>query len=156
MTDQQCADALQVLQRQLMSKAAAAGEVNKKAGEEYLAANAKKPGVKTTASGLQYKVLKEGAGKNAKDGDTVTVHYKGTLTDGTQFDSSYDRKEPYPVTIGEGQVIPGWEEALKLMKVGSKYQFTIPANLAYGERGRPPRIAPNSVLNFDLEVLGIK
>ncbi len=123
-------------------------------GEEFLAENAKKDGVKTTASGLQYKVIKSGTGPTPKASDTVKVHYHGTLIDGTVFDSSVQRGEPitFPVT----GVIPGWVEALQMMKVGDKWQLFIPAKLAYGEHSPTPAIPPNSVLIFEVELLGIE
>lgn len=120
---------------------------------DHLAANAKKDGVKTTASGLQYKVLKSGTGKMPKKDDTVKVHYTGTLVDGTKFDSSVDRGEPIEFEVGG--VIPGWTEALLLMKEGDKWQLVIPAKIAYGERGQGP-IPPNTALLFDVELLGVK
>jgi len=131
----------------------AAAEKNLKAGEDFLAANAKKDGVKTTASGLQYKVIKTGTGATPKLTDTVKVHYHGTLLDGTVFDSSVQRGEP--ITFPVQGVILGWTEALQLMKVGDKWQLFIPAKLAYGERGSGP-IGPNSVLIFEVELLDIE
>lgn len=133
------------------AKAAAA---NKKAGEDFLAANKKKKGVKTTASGLQYKVLKEGEGKSPTAESVVTAHYKGTLIDGTEFDSSYSRGQPAQFPLNG--VIPGWAEALQLMKVGAKYQVWIPSELGYGEQGAGQRIGPNTVLVFEIELLGIE
>ena len=128
---------------------------NTEKGEAYLAANAKKEGVKVTASGLQYKVLKEGAGKSPQATDTVEVHYKGTLLDGTEFDSSYKRGET--ATFPLNRVIPGWTEGVQLMKVGSKFQFTIPSKLAYGERGTPGGPIPgNATLIFEVELVSIK
>jgi FKBP-type peptidyl-prolyl cis-trans isomerase FklB len=127
---------------------------NKKEGEAFLAENKKKEGVITLPSGLQYKVIKEGAGNLPKAPDTVTVHYKGTLIDGTEFDSSYSRGEPASFPVNG--VIPGWTEALQLMKAGSKWQLFIPSNLAYGERGAGGKIGPNSTLVFDVELLSIK
>ncbi|HOJ23353.1 MAG TPA: FKBP-type peptidyl-prolyl cis-trans isomerase, partial [Armatimonadota bacterium] len=115
--------------------------------------NKKKPGVVTLPSGLQYKVLKEGTGKSPKVTDTVTVHYRGTLIDGTEFDSSYRRNEP--ATFEVGQIIPGWVEALQLMKTGAKWQLFIPSELAYGEQGAGSQIGPNSVLLFEVELLSI-
>ncbi len=128
-------------------------EKNAKEGQAFLAANKNKEGVKTTASGLQYKVLKEGTGPSPAATDTVVVHYTGTLIDGTKFDSSLDRGQPlvYPAN----QLIPGWTEALQLMKVGSKWQLFIPSELAYGERGAGQQIGPNSTLIFEMELLGI-
>ncbi|PTQ89609.1 FKBP-type peptidyl-prolyl cis-trans isomerase [Agitococcus lubricus] len=129
---------------------AAAEAVTK--GATYLAENAKKAGVKTTASGLQYEVIKEGTGAKPVATDTVKVHYEGKLVDGTVFDSSIKRGEP--VSFPLNQVIAGWTEGLQLMTVGSKYRFVIPANLAYGEQGGG-QIPPNSVLTFEVELLEI-
>lgn len=123
---------------------------NKTAGEAFLAENAKKEGVKTTASGLQYKVITEGEGANPKATDTVTVNYEGKLIDGKVFDSSYERGEPIEFPLN--QVIPGWTEGVQLMKPGAKYEFFIPSDLAYGEAGNP-EIEPNSVLIFTVELL---
>lgn len=133
---------------------AAAGEKNKVAGEKYLAANAKKDGVKTTDSGLQYSVLTKGKGKSPKATDTVSVHYHGTLPDGSVFDSSVDRGTP--ATFALNRVIPGWTEGVQLMKTGAKYRFFVPEDLAYGERSPSPKIGPNQVLIFDVELLEIK
>ncbi len=124
------------------------GAKNLKEGEAFLAANGKKEGVVTLPSGLQYKVLEKGAGKTPTKTDKVTVDYKGTLTDGTVFDSSYDRGEP--ATFGVGDVIPGWTEALQLMQEGAKWQLFIPAKLAYGERGAGQAIGPNTALVFEV------
>lgn len=123
-------------------------------GEEYLAKNKTKEGVKTTTTGLQYEVVKEGTGAQPVDGDEVTVHYTGTLVDGTKFDSSRDRNEPAKFNVN--QVIPGWTEAIKLMKVGANYKLTIPSELGYGARGAGPAIPPHSVLLFDVELLDTK
>ena len=122
-------------------------------GRQFLNENGKKEGVTSTSSGLQYKVLKAGTGPKPKADDVVTTHYRGTLVDGKEFDSSYKRNEPavFPVN----GVIPGWTEALQMMPAGSKWQLAIPANLAYGEDA-PPQIGPNSVLLFDIELLSIK
>ena len=141
----------------LMAKRQAAQATeNTKKGTDYLAANAKKEGVKTTASGLQYKVMKAGAdgGKSPKATDTVKVHYHGTLIDGTVFDSSVQRGEP--ISFPLNGVIPGWTEGVQLMKVGDKFQFTIPSALAYGEQGAGGTIGPNSTLVFEVELLGIE
>ena len=127
-------------------------EQNVEKGKKYLEDNKAKEGVKVTESGLQYKVLKEGEGAQPKETDTVKVHYKGTLIDGTEFDSSYSRNEPAEFPVN--RVIKGWIEGLQLMKVGSKYQFFIPSDLAYGPQGRPS-IPPNSVLVFEVELLDI-
>jgi FKBP-type peptidyl-prolyl cis-trans isomerase FklB len=124
------------------------------AGEAFLAENAKKEGVKTTASGLQYKVLKSGTGESPKPTDKVKVHYHGTLIDGTVFDSSVQRGEP--ISFPVGGVIQGWVEALQLMKVGDKWQLFIPARLAYGENSPGSGIPPNSVLIFEVELLAIE
>lgn len=128
-------------------------EENKKKGTEYLEKNKAAEGVKSTETGLQYKVQTEGSGVTPKDDDTVVVHYKGTLIDGTEFDSSYKRNQPaeFPVKA----VIPGWTEALKKMKKGAKWNLYIPPELAYGDRGRPG-IPANSVLVFDVELIDIK
>lgn len=122
-------------------------------GKEYLEANKAKPGVQVTASGLQYKVINAGSGASPKATNTVKVHYRGTLIDGTEFDSSYKRGQP--AEFGVGQVIKGWTEALQLMKKGAKYQLTIPSELAYGERNSGT-IPANSVLNFEVELLDFK
>ena len=120
----------------------------------FLAENAKREGVKTTESGLQYKVLKSGAGKSPKATDTVKTHYHGTLIDGTVFDSSVQRNEP--AVFGVGEVIRGWTEALQRMKVGDKWRLVVPPELAYGPQGAPPDIGPNAVLVFEVELLGIE
>jgi len=132
---------------------AAQGEQNLADGKAFLEDNAKKEGVVTTDSGLQYQILEEGKGVPPIKSDKVTVHYHGTLIDGTVFDSSVERGEP--ATFPVGGVIPGWVEALQLMKPGAKWKLFIPAELAYGERGAGPVIGPNSVLVFDVELLGI-
>lgn len=128
-------------------------EINKKAGQEFLAINKNKPGVIELPSGLQYQILKEGEGKIPTATDQVTCHYHGTLIDGTVFDSSIERGQP--ATFGVNQVIPGWVEALQLMPVGSKWKLFIPYNLAYGERGAGEMIEPYSALIFDVEILDI-
>lgn len=135
-----------------MKKQQEAAEENKKKGSEYLEKNKSAEGVKVTASGLQYKVEKEGDGKTPVKTDTVKAHYKGTLVDGTQFDSSYDRGQPAEFPV-QG-VIPGWSEALQMMKVGSKYKLFVPPELAYGASGRPG-IPANSVLVFEVELIDI-
>jgi FKBP-type peptidyl-prolyl cis-trans isomerase len=123
-------------------------------GEAWLTENGKKPGVTTTASGLQYEVVQQGTGPKPKAEDVVDVHYRGTLVDGKEFDSSYKRGQP--ATFGLGQVIPGWTEGLQLMPVGSKYKLYIPSNLGYGAQGMGQDIPPYSVLVFDVELLAIK
>ncbi|MCK5697230.1 MAG: FKBP-type peptidyl-prolyl cis-trans isomerase [Gammaproteobacteria bacterium] len=138
--------AKQTAQKDLSSK-------NKQLGEEFLANNAKKEGVTTLKSGLQYKVLKSGTGPSPKATDKVTTNYRGSLIDGTEFDSSYSRNKPstFPVS----GVISGWVEALQLMHVGDKWQLFIPSNLAYGSRAVGQHIKPNSALIFDIELLKI-
>lgn len=130
------------------------GDKNKQAGITFLAENAKKSGVTTTASGLQYEVITVGTGVKPTAEQTVKVHYHGTTIDGGVFDSSVDRGEP--VTFGLGQVIKGWTEALQLMPVGSKWKIYIPSELGYGEQAAGPKIKPNSVLIFEVELLGIE
>lgn len=133
------------------AKQKAQAEKNKKEGAEFLAKNAKEAGVKVTQSGLQYKVLKEGTGAIPTKESIVKVHYRGTLLDGSVFDSSYERNEP--LTLPVGGVIPGWTEALTMMKEGSKWQLYIPAELGYGEDGAPPVIGPHATLLFEVELL---
>ena len=123
-------------------------------GQKYLEENGKKEGVVTTASGLQYQVLTEGAGKSPKATDTVLVHYEGTLIDGKVFDSSYRRKEPIEFPLN--RVIAGWTEGVQLMKEGAKFRFFIPSKLAYGSRGAGRDIGPNEALIFDVELLEVK
>ena len=130
------------------------GKAAKAEGEQFLAENAKKEGVKTTASGLQYQVLREGNGKQPKATDQVECHYEGTLIDGTKFDSSYDRGQT--ATFPLNQVIAGWTEGLQLMHEGAKYRFFIPYQLAYGERGAGASIPPYAALIFDVELVAVK
>ena len=132
---------------------AKAAESNKKAGAEFLAENAKKDGVKVTASGLQYKVITEGAGAHPTATSRVKVHYTGKLTDGTVFDSSVQRGEP--IDFGLNQVIAGWTEGVQLMTPGSKYEFYIPSDLAYGDRGAGNAIPPGATLVFEVELLEV-
>ena len=140
------------IQEVMMMKQEAKSEMDKKAGVDFLAANKSKEGVQMTPSGLQYKVITPGTGPKPKASDMVTVHYHGTLVDGTVFDSSVDRGEP--ATFGLSQVIPGWTEGLQLMNMGGKYQFFIPENLGYGARGQG-KIKPFSTLIFDVELINI-
>lgn len=129
-------------------------EKNQKEGDAFMAKNKKKKGVITTASGLQYIVEKEGTGKTPTISDVTSINYRGTLLDGTEFDSSYKRGKPASFPVGG--IIPGWQEALQLMKVGGKYRVFIPPSLAYGDRGAGPQIGPNATLTFDIELLGIE
>ena len=154
LTTEQVKDIMSQFEKDMEQKQKQAGEKNKTEGEKFLEDNKKKPGVKTTASGLQYKVEKEGTGAPPKPTDMVTVNYRGTLIDGTEFDSSYKRNQP--ATFPVNGVIKGWTEALQLMKKGAKYQLFIPASLAYGERAMGPDIGPNSTLIFDVELQDVK
>lgn len=140
--------------RAAVAAAVKAGDKNASEGVAFLTRNMTAEGVKTLPSGLQYKIIKSGAGPTPKASDNVTTHYRGTLVNGAEFDSSYARGEP--VTFPVGGVIAGWTEALQQMKVGDKWQLFIPSELAYGEQGRPPKINPHSVLIFDIELLGIE
>jgi FKBP-type peptidyl-prolyl cis-trans isomerase FklB len=158
MTDQEVSEALSQFGQQMMAKQQEKmrrqGETNKAAGQAFLEANKSKPGVITTTNGLQYKVITEGSGDSPGPEDTVTVNYRGTLIDGTEFDSS--EKAGHPVTLRVNGVIRGWTEALTQMKPGAKWQLFIPSDLAYGERGSPPRIGPNSALIFDVELVSVQ
>ena len=153
MSDDEMKAALTTLQSEVQQKQQLKIDADKKAGESFLAANKTKEGVVTLPSGLQYKILKEGTGPKPTASDTVLCNYRGTLVDGTEFDSSYKRGEP--ATFGVGQVIHGWTEALQLMPVGSKWQLFVPSDLAYGTRGRPG-IEPNAMLIFEVELLSIQ
>jgi len=144
----------QKLQQDYEKRIKETGEKNLADGAAFLEENKKKEGVVTTESGLQYKVMVEGDGALPASTDKVKVHYRGTLIEGKEFDSSYSRGEP--VSFQLDSVIPGWVEGLQLMKVGSKYQFFIPSALAYGEREVGPDIGPNSTLIFEVELLGIE
>lgn len=147
------ADFRDVVQKEVEKKNQQAAEKNQKKGTEYLKTNGAKKGVTTTASGLQYEVLTAGTGAKPKATDQVKVHYHGTLLDGVVFDSSVARKEP--ITLPLNRVIPGWTEGVQLMPVGSKYRFVVPATLAYGSKGAPPKIEPESTLIFEIELLEI-
>ncbi len=141
--------------KNIQNLASAAGEANHKAAAKFLAENGKKPGVTTTASGLEYQEIKAGSGDSPKMGDSVEVHYRGTVLSGTEFDSSYKRGQP--ATFEVGHVIPGWNEALQLMKPGAKWKLFIPPQLAYDLRPPPGSgIAPGSMLVFDVELLSVK
>lgn len=157
LTEQEMRDTLNKFQQDLNArqkeKRRLAGEKNKVEGEKFLAENKTKPGVVTLPSGLQYKVVTEGTGDMPKPEDTVTVNYRGTLIDGTEFDSSYKRGQPASFRVGG--VIPGWTEALTKMKTGAKWQLFIPAELAYGENGNQ-NIAPHATLLFDVELISIQ
>jgi FKBP-type peptidyl-prolyl cis-trans isomerase len=142
----------EVSQKQMQERAKLADD-NKKAGDSFLADNGKKEGVVTLPSGLQYKIMKAADGKKPTDTDTVTCNYRGTLIDGTEFDKS---QAGQPASFQVGMVIPGFKEALKLMPVGSTWQFFIPSNLAYGDRGAGNTIGPNTALIFEVELLSIK
>ncbi len=145
---------MQEFQKAEQNRQSNQASTNKVNGEKYLAENKTKEGVIETASGLQYKVITAGTGKKPSSNSKVLVHYRGTLIDGTEFDSSYARGEP--VELGVGQVIKGWQETLPLMTAGSKWQIVVPSDLAYGQRGAGGAIGPNSTLLFDIELLEIK
>lgn len=158
LTDEQTKLIMSRFQKDMMEKQVAvrkaSGEKNSAEGKKFLEENKKKEGVKTTASGLQYKVLKEGSGTSPKETDTVKVNYRGTTIDGKEFDSSYKRGQP--ATFPVNRVIKGWTEGLQVMKPGGKYQFFIPSDLAYGERGAGPDIGPNATLLFDVELIDVE
>ena len=154
LTPDQVKDVMAQFEKDMEQKQKELGEKNKTEGGKFLEQNKMKPGVKTTASGLQYKVEKEGTGPQPKATDMVTVNYRGTLIDGTEFDSSYKRGQP--ATFPVNGVIKGWTEALQLMKKGAKYQLFIPSNLAYGERAMGPDIGSNSTLIFEVELMDVK
>jgi FKBP-type peptidyl-prolyl cis-trans isomerase FklB len=154
LTDQEIQETMIALKKDIMAKREEIAKKNKADGEAFLAENKKKEGVKTLPSGLQYKVIKEGTDKKPKANDTVTANYRGTLIDGTEFDSSY--KHGQPVAFRVSGVIPGWTEALQLMGEGAKWQIFVPSNLAYGERGAGIVIGPNATLIFEVELISIK
>ena len=158
LTEEESRNTMTNFKKEMMAKQKtqmkALGEKNKNEGQTFLEANKKKKGVVTLPSGLQYKVIKEGTGEKPKPTDTVTVHYRGTLIDGSEFDSSHGRGQP--ATFKVNGVIAGWTEALQLMKVGSKWQLFVPSNLAYRERGAGGKIGPNATLIFDVDLLSIK
>jgi FKBP-type peptidyl-prolyl cis-trans isomerase len=142
------------LQARMQVAEAAAAEANLKASNAFLKKNGKRKGVKTTASGLQYEVITAAKGPHPKESSIVTVHYRGTLEDGTEFDSSYARNTP--ATFALGQVIPGWTEGVQLMSKGAKYKFYVPPELAYAERGAGERIGPNTMLIFEVELISFE
>ena len=158
LSEEEARETLAAFQKEMMAKqeelAKKIGEKNKVEGEAFLAANKTKEGVKTLASGLQYKVIQSGTGKRPKLTDEVTAHYRGTLIDGTEFDSSHRRGKPANFQVNG--VIPGWTEALQLMEVGAKWQLFIPPNLAYGERGAGRDIGPKATLIFEVELISIQ
>jgi FKBP-type peptidyl-prolyl cis-trans isomerase len=158
LSDEEIAQVLTAFQQERMHKQQEQrkkqAEESQQEGEKFLEENKKKEGVVTLPSGLQYKVITEGKGKKPKATDTVTTHYRGTLLNGTEFDSSYKRNEP--ATFPLSGVIPGWTEALQLMSEGSKYELYIPSKLAYGERGAGREIPPNATLKFEVELISVK
>ncbi len=154
LSQQEVQETMTAFQKEMMAKQVEVAKKNKTEGEAFLAENKKKEGVKTLPSGLQYKVIKAGTGKKPKANDTVTVNYRGTLINGTEFDSSYKRGQP--ATFQVSGVIPGWTEALQLMEQGAKWQLFIPSNLAYGERGAGGVIGPNATLIFEVELISIQ
>ncbi|MGK8471282.1 FKBP-type peptidyl-prolyl cis-trans isomerase [Stutzerimonas stutzeri] len=154
LTDEQLMEAFTFLQTRAEERMAEMNAKAVEAGKKFLEENAKREGVKTTESGLQYEVVKSAAGRQPTENDVVTVHYEGSLTDGTVFDSSIKRGSPIDLPVGG--VIPGWVEGLQLMHVGEKFKLYIPSELAYGEQSPSPLIPANSVLVFDLELLDIK
>ncbi len=154
LTEDEMKQAFQAYQKQLREEQAARADKNLHAGQDFLAANKKKPGVVELPSGLQYQIIREGDGKKPTAQDSVEVHYRGTLINGNEFDSSYKRNET--VTFPVNGVIQGWQEILPLMPVGSKWKVFIPADLAYGAQGAGTSIGPNETLVFDIELIAIK
>jgi len=154
LSEKEIHETMAAFQKEMMAKRQQIAKKNQEEGESFLAENKKKEGVQTLTSGLQYKVIKASKGKKPSLTDTVTVHYRGTLIDGTEFDNSYRRWEP--ATFPVKGIIPGWTEALQLMEEGAKWQLFIPPNLAYGERGAGGKIGPNATLIFEIELISIK
>ena len=154
LSEQEIRETMTTFQNEMRVKQEVVAKKNKEQGDSFLAANKKKEGVKTLQSGLQYKVIKVGIGKKPKLNDYVTTHYRGTLIDGTEFDSSYERGQP--ATFQVSGVIPGWTEALQLMEEGAKWQLFVPPNLAYGERGAGDVIGPNATLVFEIELISVQ
>lgn len=153
MAESEIAAVRQAMVAQTQARAAGAAQTNRDAGARFLAGNRTKPGVFSTASGIQYSIERQGQGPRPRATDRVRVHYRGTLLDGTEFDSSHSRNAP--AVFGLDQVIAGWTEGMQLMPIGGKYRFWIPGDLAYGPRGSPPNIPPNSTLVFDIELIDI-
>lgn len=153
LTDEELMEAFGFLQARAQERMSALNDEAAKAGADFLVENAKRDGVQTTESGLQYEVIKKAEGAQPKVSDVVSVHYQGTLVDGSVFDSSIERGEPVEFPVGG--VIPGWVEGLQLMKVGEKYKFYIPSELAYGAQSPTPAIPANSTLVFEVELLDI-
>jgi len=153
LTGEQAAAVMQKFQAEQKAQQAKAGENNAKAGVAFLAENKTKPGVVVLENGLQYKIVTEGTGNKPKATDSVSVHYRGTLINGKEFDSSYSRGEPTSFPVN--RVIPGWTQILQLMKEGAKWQVFIPSELAYGERGAGGDIGPDSTLVFDIELIKV-
>ena len=154
LSEQEIRETMSAFQNEMRVKQEVVAKKNKEQGDSFLTENKKKEGVKTLQSGLQYKVIKVGVGKKPKLNDYVTTHYRGTLIDGTEFDSSYKRGGP--ATFQVSGVIPGWTEALQLMEEGAKWQLFIPPNLAYGDRGAGGVIGPNATLIFEIELISIQ
>jgi FKBP-type peptidyl-prolyl cis-trans isomerase len=158
LSDQQMSETMGNISRIISAKSGEMmkqdAERNKQEGEAFLTQNARKEGVKTLPSGLQYKIIKMGTGRTPRATDTVAVNYRGTFIDGTEFDSSYRRGQPFSFQVNK--MIKGWVEALQMMPVGSKWQLFIPPRLAYGEQGAPPAIGPNVTLIYEVELLSIK
>jgi len=147
-------EAMAAYQAEIQAERSASATAAKTRGDEFLAGNGEKDGVTTLDTGLQYTVVVEGDGALPAETDTVLVHYRGKLLDGTEFDSSYGRGQPTSLQVG--QVIPGWQQALQLMQVGSKWEIWVPSDLAYGANGAGARIGPNETLNFEIELLEIQ
>ena len=158
LNDQQMSQTMENISKTMAAKSGEMmkqdAERNKQEGEAFLAQNMRKEGVRTLPSGLQYRIMRAGTGRAPKPTDTVTVNYRGTFIDGTEFDSSYRRGKPFVFQVDK--MIKGWVEALQMMSVGAKWQLFIPPRLAYGEQGAPPAIGPNATLIYEVELLSIK
>ncbi len=154
LTPEEIRQAVVAYQQEMLEKNLALAEKNREAGQAFLEKNGERDGVVVLDSGVQYEVVEKGAGDNPTETDVVMVHYRGYLLDGSEFDSSFSRGEPTELEIA--QVIPGWQQTLQLMKVGSKWKVWIPSDLAYGLRGAGSRIGPNEMLHFDIELISIK